>query len=96
MGKLGVGCGVLGLTWWDRCVQTGGCGSGCGCSVRFTAFCRLLPPNSHHHQVPTDVADPFYGVLNSAAEAVALRRALHAIVLGCRGLMAYLLQLRSR
>ena len=63
------------------------------CFFKLSNCCLQCPTNA---QVPSDVADPFYGVLNAAAEAAALRRALHAIMMGCRGLVAYLLQLRSR
>lgn len=47
-------------------------------------------------QVPEDVPDPFYGVIGAAKEQVALRRTVQACVLGCRGLLSYLLKLRAR
>lgn len=47
-------------------------------------------------QVPDDVPDPLYGLVSPAAEHAALRRAAHAIALGCRGLLSYLLKLRAR
>ncbi|KAL4431051.1 hypothetical protein ABPG75_006307 [Micractinium tetrahymenae] len=46
--------------------------------------------------VPEDVPDPFYGLVSAAAELASLRSTVHSIVLGCRGLMAYLLKLRSK
>ena len=47
-------------------------------------------------QVADDIPDPFYGVLNAAIAQASLRRAVHEIALGCRGLLSYLLKLQSR
>lgn len=42
------------------------------------------------------MADPLYGMLSAEAEHAALRRAVQALALGCRGLLSYLLKLRAR
>ncbi len=62
----------------------------------------LLPSNSVQctpglqMQVADDIPDPFYGVLNAAIAQASLRRTVHEIALGCRGLLSYLLKLQSR
>lgn len=58
--------------------------------------CARPPPHPRATQVPEDVPDPLYGVVSAAVEQAALRRAVHSIALGCRGLLAYLLKLRAK
>lgn len=62
----------------------------------------VAAPQSHlfgslpDSQVADDIPDPFYGVLNAAIAQASLRRTVHEIALGCRGLLSYLLKLQAR